>query len=252
MKRIGIALLSALVAVLLLSGITLADGPWDVEDPCVADNEDFVYGGGNGMEEFHFGGQWLYGGGDGHNLYRDDTTDTGNLDSVWIHTETPDAIDLPSGLYYMEDERPDTWYWATEARGYNLPPPAPSPSIGGAYDGFAGQFLVIMCGHGSHSGYNWVEGPKGKTLAKPVSQICHYCFNGFRAYYKLEMPEGTVVEGYYNSQRVQHLEFNIIEGEYHFSPANIKFSQPVSLYQGIDGKWVKVLEFTQVLSGKTS
>ncbi len=123
-KKFVIAFVLALVAILAFGGTALA---WDYEDPLVADNEDFVYGGGNDMEEFHFGGQWLYGGGDGYNLYRDDVTDTGNLDSVWIHTETPDAIDLPSGLYYLGDESLDTWYWALEPRGYNEPEPEPVP-----------------------------------------------------------------------------------------------------------------------------
>lgn len=131
-------------------------------------------------------------------------------------------------------------------------PPSPPASFSDPSAGFAGQFLVVMCGWGSHAGYNWVEGPKGKTLAKLVSQICHYCFNGFSAYYKLEILEGTVVEGYYAGLRVQELEFKIIGGEYYFSPASVKFSKPVTLYQGIDGEWVEVLEFTQVLNGKAS
>ena len=126
MKKIVIAFVLALVAILAFGGTVSA---WDYEDTCVAANEDFVYGGGNGMEEFHFGGQWPSGGGDGYNLYRDDITDTGNLDSVWIHTKTPDAIDLPSGLWYMEDESADTWYWATEPRGYDEPEPEPTPII---------------------------------------------------------------------------------------------------------------------------
>lgn len=252
-------------------------------DALFFDNDDFQFAlgfdretGGSGWTwskvESHTGGMWSRP--DGYDIYQDDGSGEGWLDKVsvqdgWMPSDYNSYWDdnafyfsQESGTYYVMDEEAGCIYvidkeagsiWVVDKEGGRIwipLPSAPTVSNGDPYDGFAGQFLVIMCGHSSHKGYNWVEGWKGKTLAKPVSQICHYCFNGFSAYFKLEIPEGTVVEGYYNSQRVQHLEFSIVEGEYCFSPANINFSQPVVLYQGIDGEWVEVLKFTQVLNGK--
>jgi len=132
-RRLTLALAVALTLVLILSSAALA---WDNEDTCVADNEDFIAGGGfdDGASEFHSGAQdWPYGKApnEGYSLYRDDVTDTGNLDSASILTFTPDGVDLPiiteywhpdTGTYwYMGDESPDTWYWETEPRGYNNP-----------------------------------------------------------------------------------------------------------------------------------
>ncbi|HUV56184.1 MAG TPA: hypothetical protein VMV84_03020 [Dehalococcoidales bacterium] len=131
-----------LTLVLVLSFSLVTAGPalaWEVEDPCVASNEDFIAGGGtdDSTWETQSGAQpWPYpkNPNEGYNLYRDDVTDTGNLDVVFILTFTPDEVDLPiiasygpypdEGLaeyWYMGDESPDTYYWALEPRGYNLP-----------------------------------------------------------------------------------------------------------------------------------
>lgn len=123
----------SLLLVLTISPAVLA---FDEEDPCVADNEDFIAGGGfvDGVGEFKSGTQpWPYykSPNEGYNLYRDDVTDTGNLDEANILTFTPSEVDLPiitsygpyPGLdeyWYMGDTSPDTWYWALEPRGYNL------------------------------------------------------------------------------------------------------------------------------------
>ena len=128
---------------------------------------------------------------------------------------------------------------------------------GGSADGYEGQFLVIICG--SSAGYDWVEGwPWGTTLAEPVSQVgtCYIC-PGNRypcpgTEYKIEIPEGTVVGGYYTGQgRVVSLEVKIVDGHLYFSP-NLRLSQPAILYKLVDGEWVEVLSFTEVLNGKVS
>ncbi|GAJ24287.1 unnamed protein product, partial [marine sediment metagenome] len=112
MKKIVIALTLALAAILVFGGTALA---WDYEDPCVAANEDFwnVNGWDDGVQQpgpplldgseslGHVGGQHPYWVdpdtgtvlvADGYNLYRDDVTDTGNLDMVRFRTDTPDEI----------------------------------------------------------------------------------------------------------------------------------------------------------------
>jgi hypothetical protein len=140
--------------------------------------------------------------------------------------------------------------------GDNGGPGNPTPSgQGNTYDGFVGKFLVIMCG--SFASYGWVEEwQHGKTLAEPVSKegTCYCCarFPCPGTVYKIEIPAGTVVSGYYPGQgRVIHLEVKCVDGQPYFSP-NLKLSQPATLYQLVDGKWVKVLSFTEVLNGKAS
>ena len=136
------------------------------------------------------------------------------------------------------------------------PDPSPSPNGGGGdvYGGYAGQFLVGMFGFGNHQGYKWVEDEGwryGKTLAEPVSQIATYYNWGFRATYKLEIPESTVVTGYWG-RKIFHLQFKLIGGEYCFSPRYLKFSKPVILYELVDDEWVEVLKFNQTSQGKAS
>lgn len=120
-KRIGIALVLAMVMVLSLGTPVLA---WDYPDAEVANNDDFIVGVGIDLSsgiEGHTGGQ-SWGGGDSYNLYQDDITDTGNLDIVTITTLTPGEIDLPGSFWiFAFGASPDTWYWALEARGYNEP-----------------------------------------------------------------------------------------------------------------------------------
>jgi len=124
----------------------------------------------------------------------------------------------------------------------------PGGGQGSRPDAYGGQFLVIMCG--SHAGYNWVGSwQQGTTLAEPVSQV-GTCYASPGTTYKIEIPAGTVISGYYGG-RVQQLEFRTVEGQFYFSP-NLKLSQPATLYKLVDGEWVEVLSFTQVLNGKAS
>lgn len=124
----------------------------------------------------------------------------------------------------------------------------PGGGQGSGYDAYGGQFLAIMCG--SYAGYNWVGGwQQGNTLAGPVSQV-GTCYASPGTTYKLEIPAGTVITGYYGG-RVNFIEMRIIGGEFYFIP-NLKLSQPATLYKLVDGEWIEVLTFTQVLSGKAS
>ena len=129
-----------------------------------------------------------------------------------------------------------------------------APSPGGGYDpgsgSYAGKFMVNLCG--SYGSYSWVEPWQyGKTLAGPVSKV-GTCYSSSGTTYKLEIPAGTVIEGYYAGQgRVNFLEIKCIGGELYFTP-NLKLSQPATLYKLVDGEWIKVLTFTQVVDGKAS
>ena len=135
MKKIFIALVFALVAVLLFGTGAFADegswlyhpeegytDTWDEEgytgyDPCVAANEDFIGGGGfdDDVMDARSGAQpWPYYKvpNEGYSLYRDDVTNAGNLDQVYFMTFTPDVIDLPTiasyGPYTAEELEEDS------------------------------------------------------------------------------------------------------------------------------------------------
>ena len=129
----------------------------------------------------------------------------------------------------------------------------PGGGQGSRSDAYGGQFLVIMCG--SHAGYNWVGSwQQGTTLAEPVSQVST-CYSSLGTEYKLEIPAGTEITCYYSwggiPLKAHFIEFTVIEGQLHFSP-NLKLSQPATLYKLVDGEWVEVLTFTQVLNGIAS
>lgn len=47
------------------------------------------------------------------------------------------------------------------------------------------------------------------------------------------------------------IRVQMIGGEPYITP-NLKLSQPATLYEKIDGEWVEILTFTQVLDGKAS
>lgn len=253
-KKFGVALTLALALILCLSTTALA---WDFEDDCVAGNEDFIAGGGfdDGVMETQSGAQpWPPGKNpnEGYSLYTGDVTGTGNLDSAFILTFTPDGVDLPiiakygpypkEGIdeyWYMGDESPDTWYWALAPRGYNAPPP-PYMGSGSPFDRFNGSYMVDMFRPSNAQGYKWVEGCNGKTLAEPVRQVATSSF----VTYGLEIPEGTIVEGYYGG-RVQQFTLEIVEGKFCFSPPT-KFSKAATLYE-LDGEtWTEILRFDQV------
>ena len=138
MKKKVLSVLLALVLVLSFSLIPVIPAlAWDEEDSLVASYDDFIWGIGwddDSMESYYGEQSWSYyeTPSDGYNLYRDDVSGTGNLDEIRdLITRTPEAIDLPEatttyfdsdgGLWYMRSESPDTYYWATEPRGYNLP-----------------------------------------------------------------------------------------------------------------------------------
>ena len=140
---------------------------------------------------------------------------------------------------------------AATFNGNNKGAPGGGGGTGGLPQG--GQFLVVMCG--SWQNYSWVEGwQQGTTLAEPVSQV-GTCYASPGTTYKLEIPAGTEITGYYSwggiPLKAHFIRFSIVEGQLHFSP-NLKLSQPATLYKLVDGEWVEVLSFTQVLNGKAS
>lgn len=258
MKNLAIALVLALIALLAFGTVALAGEPWDVEDPCVAANEDFINGWGSDDGVYDTTGgvqEWAYTNlpNEGYSLYRDDVTDTGNLDTAAILTFTPGKVDLPiqgeyhdcpTGVYWkMGAASPDTWYWATEPRGYNKP--APKPSKENLFYN-AGQFDVILCSTAYYGSYKWEGGYlDGKILRDDLSQVCKS--NG--DYYRLDIPAGTEITSYGN--RVWGLRMRVsLYGEITFNPKNIQFSNVCSVSKGVDDEWVEVVSFTEIAGGE--
>jgi len=237
-KRILTIAISLLIAVMTVTP-ALA---WDNEDPCVVANEDFIAGGGldGGTFENQSGAQpWPPGKipSEGYNLYRDDVTDTGNLDVVYILTFTPDNVDLPiianygpypgiDEYWYMGGEEcPDTWYWALAPRGYNNPwgPSAPSwlPVLN--------QFSLWYSGIES---YNWID---GNTLPA-IDRTANGFWNGVPYTMRVIIPEGTEVYGGYCLRLVygpDGLTLRPLDG------GTMTFSNPVSISLLVDGEWAE-------------
>jgi len=170
---------------------------------------------------------------------------------LWVVTTEAGCEEVRVGIYSVEEMANndpvggdklwfdgELFYFATEPRGYNAPPPY--VGSGTPFDQFNGQFMVDMFHPSNAQGYKWVEGCNGKTLAEPVQQVATFSF----VTYGLEIPEGTVIEGYWGA-RVQQFILEIIEGKFCFSPPT-KFSKAVTLYE-LDGEtWVEILRFDQV------
>ena len=138
---------------------------------------------------------------------------------------------------------------ATTENGRNNHAEEAPPAGGTPCDACGGKMCLTMCSSSQHICCPWSEGWRGNTLRDDVVLVGD-CYASPKTTYKLEILAGTEVTGYYGG-RVQHLEFRVIEGKYHFSP-NVKLSQPAILYELVDGEWVEVLSFTEVLSGNAS
>lgn len=258
-KKLIIAL--SLILLLLAPAPALAYEPWDVEDPCVVANEDFIAGGGfdGGVPEFHSGGQpWAYGKNpnEGYSLYRDDATDTGNLDQAFILTYTPGAVDLPviaeywspaTGAYwYMGDASSDSWYWALEPRGYNLS--SPPQEAYNRYKGLSGVFWVEVLNFSGFDTYKWDDwGSFDRVLAEPV--VAYNRVNGLIC--TLYIPEGTHLSF---PGRPYTLVTNLFvekddSGGVYLEPGNMDFSQPCSLKLAHPDGTEEIVTFTQIRDG---
>lgn len=136
----------------------------------------------------------------------------------------------------MGDVSPDTWYWATESRGYNIP-----FSECYAPDRFTVNIL------GTIKEYHW-EGSftDGHVLRDEVRQEgimngCHLLVN---------IPAGTII----NEDAIRGYDLklkcyqDVITVE--TSPAFLTFSQPVIIYRMADGDWVEVAAFAEVVNGQ--
>lgn len=267
MKKLIIALTLALVMVLVPSSTAFAQGPWDVEDPCVAANEDFIVGWGpdDGVYDIKSGAQqpWYPGRPDneGYNLYRDDATDTGNLDTAAILTFTPDEIDLPMmGEYPGEPipsltfwkrgaASPDTWYWALSPRGYNLP----APEAYNRYIGLGGVFWVEVFNFGGFDTYKWDDWSSAdRVIRDPL--IARGEVTGVNAVQcLLYIPEGTHLS---YPDRPGTLVTNLtIEWEgsgVRFEPGNMDFSQVCTLKLVYPDGTEEVVNFAQIRDGQAS
>ncbi|GAI48006.1 unnamed protein product, partial [marine sediment metagenome] len=192
-----------------------------------------------------------------YSLYRDDVTNTGELDQVYFLTFTPDVIDLPiiasygpytaeevgqeglqadypyEGLaeyWHMGGEvSPDTWYWALEPRGYNLPPPPPAPEPSNRYAGLEGVFWAEIFNYGGFDTYKWDDWTSAdRVLRDPV--VARGKVTGANAVKcTLYIPEGTHLS--YPGRpgvRVTNLMLEW-DGEVSFTPENVDFSQTCTL-----------------------
>lgn len=258
-KKLLISLMVALVMVLVPSSVAFAGEYYDIEDPCVADSEDFIWGvgwDGSSAESYYGGQSWSYypTPSDGYNLYRDDATDTGNLDEINdLITRTPDAIEglsiewafpeLDGGFWYMGDESLDTWYWALEPRGYNIVREQEELP----YLGLEGKFTVEVFKYRYHDSYSWAgrwnELPQVLGEAVSITGVS----NGTTC--NLEIPEGTQVSFPYRpGVLVTFLSVSIVDGEVSFSTKNMDFSEPCTLTFTTPAG-TEVITFTQIRDG---
>ena len=264
-KKLTIALTLALIALLSFGTIALAKDPiWDNEDPCVADNEDFIGGWGydGGSPGAYISGAqepWYPGRppNEGYSLYRDDVTDTGNLDIAAILTFTPDAVDLPiypplggypneplPGLTFwkMVEISPDTWYWALAPRGYNDPP---EPEVE-SYEG--GQFVVTMFNSGNKDFTSWANGwdNPDRVLGDDVSY--EVTKNGYTLF--LEIPRGTHMSFPTRpGTLVTSLNLKVVDGVVKFTPTSVDFSEECTLTVTCPDGEVETITFTQIRGG---
>ncbi len=284
-KRLTVALVLAVVISMVFSGAVLA---WDEEDPCVANNADFwnVNGEDDGIKQL--GPVWpdgyvptgqtgeqhptpyidkdgneVFAHPTGYNLYRDDVTNTGNLDWVRIRTDTPGNIHLneaylteskyehwkncPLGKKPVKDnpaciwcwkvtyENPDTWYWATEPRGINYPEPEPRERD-------PNRFTVTLK-WGWQSTTRFVS-EKDNTIRGGIEAVGKYD----ETQYMLSIPAGTVIERP-SGDRPHQLNLRDIDGDkLTFGQIDVEFSKPCVLYveEGED-EWVEVGSFTSIV-----
>lgn len=261
MRKLTIAIILALMVTLLTSPVALAD---EREDPEVANNGDFSWGTGydadNGFES-HFGEQgWI--GGDGYNLYRDDATDTGSLDSVVLLTYTPDEIDLPhttDPFWFLPGTASgasvDTWYWAKEPRVLTgASSERKNWFIGGEYDVYIGTRPGDFF-NWSHGTYKWEGGYLGgRILAEGVSQVGQ--FNaGLDGTYKVDIPVGTQI-GIPMLPGVKATGvFFAMDSDgiiYAKMGENQEYSNECTISKFVDGEWEVVVTFTKIVRGKLS
>lgn len=262
-RKLIISLMVALVMVLVPSSVAFAGEYFDIEDPCVADNDDFIDGVGwdGGSSEQHFGGQsweWEQPPADDYNLYQDDVSDTGNLDEIRsLIVRNPDALELlgftvanayPENeppFYYMNSEvSPDTWYWALEPRGYNLPAPQEGYD---RYKGLSGVFWVEVLNFSGFDTFKWDDWSSvDRVLRDPV--VASNKVNGLIC--TLYIPEGTHLS---YPDRPYTLVTNLFVekddlGEIYFEPGNMDFSQPCVLAL-THQDWAEQITFTQIRDG---
>lgn len=260
-RKLLIPLMVALVLVLVPSSTVLAGEYFDIEDPCVADNEDFSQGfsfSKKGKVENHFGAQPQPASddpADDYNLYRDDATGSGKYNNAWVNTLTPERIDLPISLpfgdYWLEFDpaASDTiYYWAKKPRGYDLPsPPAPSEAYN-RYKGLSGVFWVEVLNFSGFDTFKWDEwGSFDRVLAEDV--VAYNRVNGLIC--TLYIPEGTHLSF---PGRPYTLVTNLFvekddDGGIYFEPGNMDFSQECGLKLAYADGTVEVITFTQIRGG---
>ena len=247
MKKRFLEVLIVLVITLSLSTPALAYEPWDVEDPCEFSHEDFALASGYDAETQttvtykgeHFPGNQPS---DGYSLYRDDATDSGDLDviAVWLPRPSP-------GFDYVGLESPDTWYWAIDPRGYNLSTSAPQEAYN-RYKGLSGVFWVEVFNFSGFDTFKWDEwGSFDRVLAEPV--VAYNRVNGLIC--TLYIPEGTHLS--YPNRPYTLVTNLFVEkddyGEIYFEPGNMDFSQECGLKLAYADGTVEVITFTQIRDG---
>jgi len=247
--KLIIPLLLALVVTLIPVSAVFAYEPWDVEDPCEFSHEDFALASGYDAETQttvthkgeHFPGKPPS---DGYSHYRDDTTNSGDLDEIDVLLPRPNP-----GFIHIGLQSPNTWYWATEPRGYNLPlVVTPANESYNRYKGLSGVFWVEVFNFSGFDTYKWDDwGSFDRVLAEPV--VAYNKVNGLIC--TLYIPEGTHLS-YPN--RPYTLVTNLFvekddDGGIYFEPGNLDFSQPCFLKLAHSDGTEEVVTFTQIRDG---
>jgi hypothetical protein len=105
----------------------------------------------------------------------------------------------------------------------------------------------LYCG-GNACFVGWVE---GTTILAKDAEIT---WANWGHQYKVFIPKGTEVTGYpWQEMNIYKLELTVMHYPAYtyicLSPVTLKFSQPVTVSELIDGKWSTVLSFSQVQNG---
>jgi len=121
--------------------------------------------------------------------------------------------------------------------------------------GYLGKFLVIVNGNSQYHVANWVEDKAwlyGRTLAEDLCAEWQVGWGGEMHQFRLFIPEGTEINGMAN-MKAYAMDINIYMGRVTFPHVSyICFSQPVTLSEFIDGEWIVLLVFDQIVNGQPS
>jgi len=106
-------------------------------------------------------------------------------------------------------------------------------------------FQVMVATWNSHETYSWEGGYRdGHVLGEAIDQVGV----NYPRPLRLVIPAGTIV----NEGGVVASTFSVKYqcGGLVFHPTNITFSNPVTVYEFVDGEWVELVVFTKIVHGQ--